>query len=340
MANITVLGSGVMGSAIAIHLGNNGHQVNLWGTKWDRETIDEMKKTKEHTHLGVKIPETISFYYDDALEEAIKDSKLVIIAVISKGIESISKAISPYITEDQYIMSITKGLHEETLETMSTVIRNALPEDLREKIAIIKLGGPLIDKEVAQGKYTEALFASKDIEAAKYVRDLFKSPKFRGGVSSDIDGVELCAAFKNSYAISMGIIEGIEQESNNPKAALMARGATEMANIVEAFGGSRDTALGIAGVGDYYVTAQGGRNGKFGRFLGQDNNVEQSLEKMNHQTVEGLPITKNGYKLLKKLEEDGKINMKKDTPLFLELYQILYEDKPVHEGIASYWASE
>lgn len=340
MDNIIVLGAGVMGTALAIHLGNNGHKVNLWGTEWDGEAIDKMKETKEHQGLGAKIPETISFYYHDELEEALKGTKLVIIAVISKGMESISKTIAPYMKEDNVILSVTKGIDENSLNTMSTVIEDAISGELKDKIGVVKLGGPIIASELANGKYTEGVFASRKIEAAKYARDLFKSNKFKGGISEDTMGVDLCAAFKNSYAITMGIVEGVEKDTNNPKAALMARGAIEMANIVEAYGGSRETALGIAGVGDYYVTAQGGRNGKFGSLLGQGNTKEEALEIMNNQTVEGLAITLNGYKLLEKLESEGKLDMKKDTPLFLELYKILYKDKPVRDGIDSYWISE
>lgn len=340
MDNILVIGAGVMGTALAIHLGNNGHKVNLWGTQWDSDAIDQMKETKEHKGLGAKIPDTISFYYHKELEEAFKDTKLVVIAVISKGMESMSKTLSPHINENHIILSVTKGIDENNLCTMSTVIENALPEELKDKVGIIKLGGPIIAAELAKGKYTEGIFASKDIEAAKYAREKFRSPKFKGGISHDILGVDLCAAFKNSYAITMGIIEGIEGDMNNPKAALMARGAIEMANIVEAYGGDRETALGIAGVGDYYVTAQGGRNGRFGSLLGEGNTIEEALKIMDNQTVEGLPVTLNGYKLLKGLEEEGKLNIEKDTPLFLELYNILYKNKPVRDGINSYWVSE
>ncbi len=340
MDNIVVIGAGVMGTALAIHLGNNGHNVNLWGTEWDGEAIDQMKATKMHKGLGAEIPDNITFYYHDQMKEAFNHTKLIVIAVISKGMESISNAIAPYVNEDHIILSVTKGLDENSLSTMSAVIENSLLEKNKGKVAIVKLGGPIIATELAKARYTEGIFASKDIGAAKYVSNVFKSPKFKGGVTDDILGVDLCAAFKNSYAIAMGIIEGLEGDTNNPKAALMARGTIEMAKIVEAYGGSKETALGIAGVGDYYVTAQGGRNGKFGSLLGQGKTIDEAMEIMDNQTVEGLPITLNGYKFLQSLEEKGKINIKKDTPLFLELYNILYKEKSVEEGIQSYWLSE
>lgn len=340
MNNIVIIGAGVMGSALAIHLGNSGHKVNLWGTKWDSEVIDNMKETKKHKDLGVSIPEEISFYYHYEMEEAFKGTKLVIIAVLSKGMESMSNSISPYINENHIILSVTKGIDEANLLTMSAIVENALPEKYRGKVGVVKLGGPIIAMELAEGRYTEGIFASSDIGSAKYARDIFRTPKFKGGVSNDVLGVDLCAAFKNSYAIGMGIIEGLEGGTNNPKAALMARGAVEMGNIVEAYGGNKETALGIAGIGDYYVTSQGGRNGKYGKLLGEGNTVDEASNIMKNITVEGLEATLNGYKLLESLEKDKKINIKRDTPLFLEIYNILYKNKPVKDGIDDYWLSD
>ena len=329
-----------MGSAVAIHLANNGHQVKLWGTKWDKEIIDDMKERKISKALDVKIPNNISFFYHNELEEALQGTKLIIIAVISKGMESISNNIANYITENHMILSVTKGIDENNLITMSEVIKNSLPEDLKNRIAIVKLGGPIIAKEFANGAYTEGVFGSENLESAKYVRDQFKNNKFKGNISKDSIGVDLCAAFKNSYAIAMGMIESVEKNKDNPAAALMARGAVEMANIIGAYGGSMETALGIAGVGDYYVTAQGGRNGQFGKLLGQGYSKKEALEIMENTTVEGITVTLNGYKLLQKLEAQGKINIKRDTPLFLEIYKVLYEGQSVNQAIQDYWASE
>ncbi len=339
MGKVLVLGAGVMGSALAIYLGDQGHEVNIWGTEWDDKLIKEMREEGRSSQHGVELGAGITAYYSQELDKAFKDVDLVLIAVISKGMKAISEKIVAYLKKDHMILSITKGIDEESLTTMSSIIEGALGEDLNKDIGIIKLGGPIIAAELAQSKYTEGVFASKDLEAAEYAANLFKSPKFKVNVSQDIQGVDLCAAFKNSYAIAMGMMEGLEGDMNNPKAALMARGAMEMANIVEASGGSRDTALGIAGVGDYYVTSQGGRNGRFGKYLGQGKNKDQALEAMNHETVEGLAITKNGYLFLKELEKAGRLGMERDCKLFLETYRVLYENKPVREAIDSYWSA-
>lgn len=337
---VLIIGAGIMGSSVAIHLARNNHKVNLWGTQWDKEILDYMKTNKRHEALDIDLPDGIDFYYDSQMEEAFKDVKLVIIAVISKGMAYISKKINPYLNKDHIILTVTKGIDEESLRTMTQVVYQSLPEKLKDQIPIVKLGGPIIASELAKGRYTEGVFASKSLDSASYLADLFKSPKFKSNISSDIDGVELCAAFKNSYAIAMGMIEGLEGDYNNPKAAIMARGTIEMANVVEAFGGERETALGVAGVGDYYVTSQGGRNGKFGSLLGQGKSMEEALEIMEHATVEGISMTFNGYKLLEELENQGLINIKKDVPLFLEIYNILYNEKPIREAMDTYWNGE
>lgn len=337
MKKILIIGAGIMGTALAVHLGNKGQEVNLWGTQWDRETIDELKKTKRHNGLDVGIPSSVNMMYEGQLEEAFVDIDLIIIAVISKGMDYISKKINSYLEEEHRILTITKGIDEGSLNTMTKVVEDSLPKELKGKINLVKLGGPIIAEEFAKGKFTEGIFASRNIDSAKYVSEIFKTPKFKTNVSTDIDGVELCAAFKNSYAIAMGIMGGLEEDSNNAKAAIMAKGTIEMANIVEAAGGNRETAMGIAGVGDYYVTSQGGRNGKFGLHLGQGKSIKEALEIMNNATVEGIATTLNGFNLLKELELQEKLIIKRDVPLFLEIYNILYREKPIIEAMNSYW---
>lgn len=337
MEKIVVIGGGVMGSAIGIYLGKNGHKVNIWGTEWDEKIIREMKEERRHGILQVDLTDNVDLYYDHQLEEALKGTKVVVMAVISQGVASMTRAIAPYLNEDHFIISVSKGLDEEELITMSQLIENNLPSEMKDKITLMKLGGPIIAKELANFQYTEGLVACKDHQAGQYVGQLFKSHKFKPSYSQDIEGVDICSAFKNPYAIAMGMIEALAEGSNNPKAALMARGVVEMANIVEACGGSRDTAIGLAGVGDYYVTSQGGRNGIFGKHLGQGKTKDQALEAMNYQTVEGLANSLNGYKFLRKLVEEGKFSIEKDAPLFLEIYRVLYEGKDVAEAIGDYW---
>ena len=338
MKKILVVGAGIMGTTLAVHLSKKGRDVNLWGTKWDSKNLDIMAKTRSHGVLEVKLPENITFYYDYQLEEAARDSELIVVAVSSEGVEPTLKLLSPYIGPGHTILSITKGIEKTTLTTMSEVIEGSLYQGLRDLVPVVKLGGPIIAKELAHGFYSGGVFASKDLEAARKVQAIFETPSFKTQVSSDIRGVDICAAFKNVYAISMGIAESFMKNSNNIKAALLAAGIQEISTIVEAYGGSKATASGLAGAGDLYVTSQGGRNGIFGRHLGEGRTAKEALNAMEGLTVEGYSALESGHAFLKKLEEKGKLNIKKDTPLFYEVYQVVYRDKPVSRAISDYWS--
>lgn len=337
MSQIAVLGAGVMGTSLAIHLGRNEVPVNLWGTKWDDKVLNKIDKDRYHDALDVAVPENIKTFRHNKLKDALDGVDVIVIAVLSHGVEDISREMSPYLQRGQVIVNISKGVQENTLRTMSQVIYHALDDQINDYVSLVKLGGPVIASELAHGKYTEAIFASKDLMAAILSKTLFESDTFKANVTEDIDGVEISASFKNSYAIMMGIMSGLEAGTNNSRAAIMARGSIEMANIVAAFGGQHSTAMGIAGVGDYYVTSQGGRNGIFGKYIGEGKTTKEALELMNDQTVEGIAATKNGYQLLKSLEAQRKVNIAKETPLFNQLYQILFENKPAEEALADYW---
>lgn len=339
MSRVTVIGAGVMGTALAIHIAKNGHMIDLWGTKWDREILQEMAETRMNRLLGQNIPPNINLFQESELEQALQNSKIIVLGVSSAGLKNTIEKISPYLKPQCILLSITKGIAEDSLCTMSKLIKDTIPDNLREVVPVVKLGGPLRANELAAGKYAEGVFASGDIEAASYCQKLFSSSTFRSEVSEDIEGVELCAALKNAYAITIGIVEGLEGEVDNPKAALMARGTVEMAEILQAYGCNPQTALGIAGVGDFYVTAQGGRNRTLGRFLGEGKSFTQAMELMKYQTVEGVPATKSGFRLVKKLELEKKLDTRKQAVLLQQLYRILFEDIAAREAISQYWSS-
>jgi len=340
MKKISVVGAGVMGTALAIHVAKNNFRVNLWGTKWDESTLKEMCQTGRSRLLDQDIPDNIELFFEDGLENALEGTGMVILAVSSAGLKSVVEMITPYLGPDSILLSITKGIDEERLCTMSRLIEEILPGNLLGKVAVVKLGGPLRANELAWNKYAEGVFASKDREAARCCQQVFSSPKFRAGITTDIEGVELCAALKNAYAIAIGMVEGLEGEADNPKAALMARGSVEMAEILKANGCNGETALGIAGVGDYYVTAQGGRNRTLGKLIGEGNSFDEALRIMKNQTVEGVPAAKSGYMLVTRLQEQGKLNIKEQAYLLNQLYRVLFEGVSAAEAMEEYWKNE
>ncbi|MDI3481267.1 MAG: glycerol-3-phosphate dehydrogenase [Tepidanaerobacteraceae bacterium] len=337
MGKVTVLGAGVMGTALAIHLAKQKNEVKLWGTRWDTSTIENYRATGRCEKLNSDIPQSVEFFMADELEKALQDSSIIILAVTSDGIRDITNSISGYIDENVIIANIAKGIEEESLMTMSEIIEDCLAGQ-QKNIPVVKIGGPLRAIEVANEVFSEAIFASKNIEAARVLQKAFKAPYFKSNVTQDIIGVEICAALKNSYAITIGICEGMYENMDNPKAALIARGCMELAALVKAKGGDVETALGLAGVGDLYVTSQGGRNRTLGKLLGQGKTMKEAVEEMKNQTVEGYPAAKVGYKLAATLEQQGKLNLS-DVSLLVELYRILYEGKPAVEALKDYWSN-
>jgi glycerol-3-phosphate dehydrogenase (NAD(P)+) len=337
MQKVTVLGAGVMGTALAIHLAKQKNEVKLWGTRWDNVTIENYKATGKCEKLNTDIPSGVEFFLVDELEKALQDSSIVILAVTSDGIRDITESISHYINKDIIIANIAKGIEEKSLMTMSEIIEDSLSGQLKN-IPVVKIGGPLRAIEVANEVFSEAIFASKNIEAARILQRTFKAPYFKSDVTTDIIGVEICAALKNSYAIAIGICEGMYENMDNPKAAMIARGCMELAALVKAKGGNMETTLGLAGIGDLYVTAQGGRNRALGKLLGQGKSMKDALEEMKNQTIEGYSAAKVGYKLAKTLEEEGKLKLS-DISLLAELYRVLFEDKPAVEALKDYWSN-
>lgn len=337
MEKIAVLGAGVMGTALAIHMAKNNYEINLWGTRFDTKTIDEYKKNKKCINLDTTIPDNVSFYFENELESAVKETNLIVLAVTSDGVRDISASISSYIGNDTVIANIAKGIEKETLLTMSEIISSTLCE-LGKKNPVVKIGGPLRAIELANEVPSEGIFASSDISAATLLANIFKTSYFKSSVTNDIIGVEICSALKNTYAIAVGICEGLYPGKDNPKSALIARSSIELSKLVKAKGGYFETALGLAGIGDLYVTSQGGRNKTLGILLGKGNNLREAIEIMKNQTIEGYQAAETGYELARKLEKDGQISSE-DFRLLHQLYNILYCDKKASIAIQDYWNS-
>lgn len=350
MDKILILGAGVMGTALAVPLCQNKHEVNLWGTEFDAEVLEIMAKTGQHIRLGITLPRGVTLFPAAELERACKNVKIAVLAVASSGIRSIMQGLAAFLKDGMLIVNVAKGLEEDPKTgkplTMLDVIESELPEALRSKIPMVVVGGPSIAKEVAERVPTEVVFASKDPAAARYCHEVFTTPVYKVKITTDVIGVELCAALKNAFAVAMGFCDGVEGKTNarvemhNSKAALLWEAVVELSKVVQAMGGREETVLGPAGVGDLYVTALGGRTRSFGEMLGGGMSTEQALEEMKnrHQTIEAYPATKEGYKLAQMLSKNGKLNIN-DLPLLKQIHAVLFEGKAAEAAIWDYFAA-
>jgi len=350
VGKILILGAGAMGTALTVPLCQNEWEVNLWGTEFDAEVLKEMVKTGQHIHLGITLPQGVKPFLFAELERACQDVEIAVLAVASNGVSSIMQRLATFLRKGMIIVNVAKGLEEdpETRKplTMLDVIERELPEVLRNKIAVVAISGPSIAKEVAECIPTEVIFASRDLEAARYCRRAFTTPVYKVKITTDVIGVELCAATKNVFAVVVGMCDGIKDKMNakvemhNPKATLLCEAEAELARIVQAMGGRKETALGPAGVGDLYVTATGGRTRLFGEMLGSGMSLGEALEEMKkrHLTIEAYPATKKVYKLAQVLDKKGRLKIN-DLPLLKQIHAVLFEGKAAKAAIWDYFAA-
>ena len=337
MGKMAVLGAGMMGTATAAHLARRGHEVNLWGTELDKDIIDALRKGKEHPTLHSPVPDNIRLFQATELEEAMDKRNIVIIAVISSAMGKIIQRAEAFFKKGTIVVNVAKGLPSHPHLTLCDLIKEKISSRLLDGVQIVGMGGPARANELIREIHTEVVFGARIMEEAKSCCYAFRNSRFRTNATTDMIGVELCAAMKNAFAIVIGICDGLGRPVDNTKAALMSQAVVEMSRIILPLGGRLETISGPAGVGDLYLTVQSGRNGALGRLLGQGMKIEEALEKMKWQTIEGYTTARGMHRLAKGLEKEGKLDLNKDLPLFKELYAVLYEGKPARRVIKDYW---
>jgi glycerol-3-phosphate dehydrogenase (NAD(P)+) len=315
---IAVIGAGSMGTAVSILLGKNGHSVKMWSIFKDEvDMINTLREQKDKLP-GAKVPENVVCTCD--LEEAVKDSQLVVIVIPSQTIRQNAKEISKYINQSKMIACFSKGLEAETGLRLSEVIGQEIPG-----AQVIALSGPCHAEELSTDIPSAYVAASESREAAEFAQDIFMSPNFRVYTSEDIIGVELGGALKNVIALCAGISDGLGF-GDNTKAALMTRGLAEITRLGVAMGANPHTFSGLAGVGDLIVTCTSmhSRNRRAGILIGQGRNAKQAMEEIR-MVVEGITTAKAAYELAKKVN----VSM----PITTEAYKVLFEDKNAKQAV-------
>ena len=223
MAKISVLGAGSWGTALALLLYNNGHDVILWSALG--EEIDTLREKRENVSKlpGVKIPEPIDITVD--LERSLKNADVAVLAVPSPYTRNTCKRMAPFLRDGQIIVNVAKGVEEKTLLNLSQIIEQELP-----KADVSVLSGPSHAEEVGKGLPTTCVVSSHKRETAEYLQGIFMSPVFRVYTTPDMLGVELGAALKNVIALAAGTADGLGY-GDNTKAALITRGIAEIARL-------------------------------------------------------------------------------------------------------------
>jgi glycerol-3-phosphate dehydrogenase (NAD(P)+) len=276
-----------MGAALTVQLARAGHSVHLLATEFDGAFVDAHSRGEVHPSLGVKFPDDMTMVDGPDWKEVLPKAEVLVLAVATAGLVSTVRATASQAPGDCIWAIATKGWDEETLTPATGVVG----EELGDPDRVVAIVGPSIAGEIAVGVPTAVVCASTSPQAARTVAELFGSQHFRTYTSTDVIGVEIGAIMKNVVAIGVGMCDGLADEfgvdaMTNAKAFVFSRGLVEMARMARALGGKAETILGLAGAGDLFVTALAGRNGKFGKLLGEGHTPAQALDKMQ-TTVEG-----------------------------------------------------
>jgi glycerol-3-phosphate dehydrogenase (NAD(P)+) len=312
---ISVLGAGGWGTTLAILLHYNGHNVTLW--EYKKSYARHLLKKRINTDYlpGIKIPKEILITSD--IEESTDDKNLIVMAVPSQFLRGVIDNINYKSVEDAILVSVSKGIENKSLMTMSQMLKDVFPHINKNQIGVIS--GPSHAEEVSKRIPTAVVAASSDIETSKAIQAAFMTSYFRVYASTDILGVELGGAFKNIIAIGAGIIDGAGF-GDNTKAAIMTRGVAEISRLGLAMGSRPETFAGLSGMGDLIVTCMSkhSRNRFVGEQIGKGRKLKEILKSME-QVAEGVETTRSAKQLAAKV--------KIETPITNEVYKILFEDK-------------
>ena len=309
---ITVLGAGAWGTALAKLLHESGHDVVLWGHEGRLDAIRK-KGCNERYLPEITLPKDWKLEADHTA--ALKNAACTIMAVPSQNFRERADALTNF---NGIVVSVTKGIEHASNLTMGGILSECAP-----MAQIAAISGPSLAIEVAQGIPTAMVSASADEAIAKVVQDLFHRPTLRIYASTDILGVELGGALKNVVAIAAGVCDGFNF-GDNAKAALITRGLAEMRRLGSACGARPETFNGLSGMGDLTVTcfSKLSRNRTLGERLAKGEQLDTVL---SDATAEGYPTTFAAYQLSQKLGIS--------TPIIDEVYSILYEDKNAEKAV-------
>jgi len=329
MSIITVIGSGVMGSAMSFPCRENGHTVRLVGTKLDREIIDHLKSADYHLNLKRTLPAGVEYYQLEELKQALFCVDLIICGVSSFGVQWFLDEIIPVLPVDVPVLSVTKGLIRGNNNSLVSYPLYYTQNFSRRDFCAI--GGPCTAYELCDLDNTHVCFCGNNMDSLREMKVMLKTPYYHISLSKDIEGLEFAVAIKNAYALAVTLTVGLSLKDGdtihyNSQAALFGQSVKEMRSLLTLFGHKDDNI--VYGTGDLYVTVFGGRTRKLGTLLGRGYSFKEAMEHLSDTTLESVVITKRiGDAVLAKIEA-GKSDIK-TFPLLLHIYDILFNGADV-----------
>ena len=337
MAVITIVGAGMMGSALAFPARENGHEVRLTGTHLDRDIIDACRSTNRHPKFKRDFPEGVTFWQIEELEEALDGADLVIGGVSSFGVDWFGEHVLPKVPEETPVLTVTKGLldmPDGRLLPYPMVWERMLAErGLKRNLNAV--GGPCTSYELVAHDQTEVAFCGHNMDTLRFIRDLMRTDYYHISLSTDVVGIESAVALKNGYALGIALTVGVNQRNfgidselhYNSQAAVFGQAVREMAKLLDLQGAGTLDNLAV-GAGDLYVTVYGGRTRLVGILLGRGLDIDQAKAELNGVTLESLVVAVRVARAVRILAERGRVDPA-DFPLLMHVDAILSEKAPV-----------
>ena len=336
MKKIIIIGAGAMGSAFVVPCIENGNVVTIVGTHLEDKLIEKIKLNQNiHPTLNIKLPDSLKIEKFNQLKSILKQNiDVIVVGVSSVGIEWLVDQISEDYKKNLPIVLLTKGLSivDGELATLSDKIKKLLKIKGHKEINISAIKGPCLAAGLANKMRTGTVIANPDIKETQKLKKIISTDYYSTELSDDLTGIELSGAIKNIYSMLIGASEGLsnfkaskEVKSKyylNTSASLIHRSISEMVEFVSHYGGRAETVYGLAGLGDLYVSAIGGRNSLMGKYLGEGYLYKDAKENfMKDITVEGAELVfEIGPKIMKNFKE-------KQFPLMFSILRCICENK-------------
>lgn len=333
MANtITIIGAGMMGSALAFPARENGNSVRLVGTPLDKEIIDNCKACGRHLKFDRDFPEGVEYYYFEEWKSAVEGADFVIGGVSSFGVDWFLENILEELDPSIPVLSVTKGLINLPDGTLISY-----PEYWKRKLAlkgikrdICAIGGPCTSYELVSHDQTEVAFCGKDSGTLRMMKEAMRTSYYHISLTDDVEGLESAVALKNGYALAVAMTIGLVNRNldgnlhYNSQAGAFYQAVKEMRLLLEMQGGSRDCEN--IGIGDLYVTVYGGRTRKIGILLGEGKTYEEAIRILSGVTLESLVVSRRVYAAISRKAELGKADMSL-FPMLRHVAEVLDEGK-------------
>ncbi len=329
---ITIIGAGMMGSALAFPARENGNTVRLVGTPLDKEIIDACKSTGKHLKFNVPFPEGVEYFQFEQWKEAVKGCDFVIGGVSSFGVDWFLENVLAELDPSIPVLSVTKGLIN--LEDGALI---SYPEYWRRSLAgkgidrlICAIGGPCTSYELVAHDQTEVAFCGKQPEVLRMMKEAMSTDYYHISLTDDVEGLESAVALKNGYALAVAMTIGLVNRTlndglhYNSQAGAFYQAVKEMRYLLELQGASRDCEN--IGIGDLYVTVYGGRTRKIGILLGEGKTYEEALNILSGVTLESLVVSRRVFAAISRRAEKGEVDLAR-YPMLCHVADVLDRGK-------------